>query len=269
MIIYPNAKINLGLKVLRKRPDGFHDIETLFYPVPLCDIMEVMPASKFSLEMSGHQLDVNMQENIVFKAWEYMNELYDAAPVRVILHKQIPSGAGLGGGSSDAAFMLDAINKLYRIGANRAELVSVAGKIGSDCAFFLYNTPCLASGRGEIIDPVTFSLNNYYLCIIKPNVHVNTAHAYGGIKPSDNGLFPSDVYQQPVEMWQNNLVNDFEQTIFQKFPAIAEIKKNLLAAGAVYSAMSGSGASVFAIFEQVPGITKADFPGCFFWMQKI
>jgi len=269
MIVYPNAKINLGLKVLRKRTDGFHDIETLFYPVPLYDVMEILPAKAFLLEMSGHQLDVDMKENIVYKAWEYMNKLYHATPIHVILHKQIPSGAGLGGGSSDAAFMLDAINKLYGLGASKTELLSVAAKIGSDCAFFLYNEPCLATGRGEIIEPVAFSLKSYYLCIIKPDVHVHTAHAYAGIKPSEAGLLPSDVFRQPVEMWQKNLLNDFEHTIFQKFPGIAKIKQDLLGAGAVYSAMSGSGASVFALFEEPPALSEYDFPECFFWMEKI
>ena len=272
MIVYPYSKINLGLHVIRKRDDGFHDLETLFYPLELCDALEIVPAAdgKTEFTSSGIQIPGQMADNLCVKAWELMHPDYDLPHVKIHLHKMIPVGAGLGGGSSDAAFSLKVLNDLFSLKLPDEKLQHYAQKLGSDCSFFLGNTPAYATGRGEILTPHPLSLKGCNLVLIKPDVHVGTADAYAGITPKQPEKPLKEILSLPPEKWKDLLVNDFEKTIFRKFPPIAEIKSQLYNMGAVYACMSGSGSSVFGIFRnKPPADTGKLFAESFVWQQEL
>ncbi len=245
MILFPNAKINLGLHVIRKRPDGYHDIETLFYPVPgLCDVLELVHADRF--EMHCHNAEI-AGENLCEKAWRLLAARFDIPPVAIHLYKKIPMGAGLGGGSADAAFTLTGLNTLFGLNLPQDELAGLAAQLGSDCSFFVYNRPMLARGRGEILSPIDFELNRTVRIFPQP-VFVSTRDAYAGITPREPERDILSVLKHPVEEWKDLLVNDFEETVFAKYPSLAHAKKALYYDGAVYAAMSGSGSALFAIY---------------------
>ena len=245
MILFPNAKINLGLHVIRKRPDGYHDIETLFYPVPgLCDVLELVHAERF--EMHCYNAEIT-GENLCEKAWRLLAARFDIPPVAIHLYKKIPMGAGLGGGSADAAFTLTGLNMLFDLNLPQDELAGLAAQLGSDCAFFIYNRPMLARGRGEILTPVDFELQRTVRIFPQPEF-VSTRDAYAGITPREPAHAIPDVLKQPIETWKDLLVNDFEETVFAKHPSLARAKKALYEDGAVYAAMSGSGSALFAIY---------------------
>lgn len=245
MILFPNAKINLGLHVVRKRPDGYHDIETLFYPVPaLCDILELVYADRF--EMHCHNAEIS-GENLCEKAWRLLAGRFDIPPVAIHLYKKIPMGAGLGGGSADAAFTLKGLNALFGLQLPEDELAGLAAQLGSDCAFFIYNRPMMASGRGEVLTPVDFSLDRPLRIFPQP-VFVSTREAYAGITPHEPERRIEDVLKLPVERWDGLLVNDFETTVFARHPSLQVAKQALYDDGAVYAAMSGSGSALFAIY---------------------
>lgn len=245
MLLFPNAKINLGLHVIRKRPDGYHDIETLFYPVPgLCDVLELVPAERF--EMHCYNAEI-AGENLCEKAWQLLASRFDIPPVAIHLYKKIPMGAGLGGGSSDAAFTLVGLNRLFGLQLPQDELAGLAARLGSDCAFFVYNRPMLARGRGEILTPVDFQLERTVRIFPQP-VFVSTRDAYAGITPQEPARDILSVLKHPIEEWKDLLFNDFEETVFAKHPSLAHAKKALYYDGAVYAAMSGSGSALFAIY---------------------
>lgn len=246
MILFPNAKINLGLHVVRKRSDGYHDIETVFYPVPsLCDVLELTLSDRF--EMHVYNAEV-AGENLCEKAWRLLAQRYDIPPVAIHLYKKIPMGAGLGGGSADAAFTLTGLNQLFRMNLSQDELAGLAAQLGSDCAFFVYNRPMLARGRGEILSPLDVSLDGYEIRIYPQPEFVSTREAYGGIVPREPAQRLESVLKQPVERWDGQLVNDFEETVFARYPRLAVAKQALYDDGALYAAMSGSGSALFAIF---------------------
>ena len=246
MILYPNAKINLGLNVLRKRSDGYHDIETLFYPVPeCCDILELVPADSFRMHV--YNADI-AGENLCEKAWRLMNGHFGIPPVEIHLYKKIPMGAGLGGGSSDAAFTLAGLNALFGLNLPKEALAVLAAQLGSDCAFFIYNRPMMARGRGEILAPLAFSLEGRTLRLYPQEVFVSTREAYAGITPHEPQLRIESVVRRPVEEWKDLLVNDFEETVFARHPELAAAKQALYDEGALYAAMSGSGSALYAIF---------------------
>ena len=246
MILYPNAKINLGLHVVRKRSDGYHDIETLFYPVTdLCDVLEIVHADRF--EMHVYNAEV-AGENLCEKAWRLLARHCDIPPVAIHLYKKIPMGAGLGGGSADAAFTLVGLNQLFELGLPQEELAGLAAQLGSDCAFFVYNRPMLARGRGEILSPVDFSLGGHPVRIFPQPVFVSTKEAYAGITPREPERSIESVLKLPVERWDGLLVNDFETTVFAKHPELQVAKQALYDDGALYAAMSGSGSALFAIY---------------------
>ena len=246
MLLYPNAKINLGLNVVRKRSDGYHDIETLFYPVPsLCDILELTLSDK--LEMHVFQAEI-AGENLCEKAWRLMHAHFGIPPVSIHLYKKIPMGAGLGGGSSDAAFTLAGLNDLFGLKIPQDDLAALAAGLGSDCAFFIYNRPMLARGRGEILAPYDFSLEGYRLQICPQDVFVSTREAYAGITPHTPAHPIESVLKRPVDTWKDLLVNDFEATVFRSHPELAVAKEALYAGGARYAAMTGSGSALFAIY---------------------
>ncbi len=263
MILYPNAKINLGLRVLRKRSDGYHDIETLFYPVPWTDILEVILAKdgEFSFSATGFPIPGTQQQNLCVRAYERLREQgLRVGPVKIHLHKQIPTGSGLGGGSSDAAFTLNALNKLFDLGLEAPELALQAAALGSDCPFFLWNTPAFATGRGEVLTPAPVSLKGMFLVLVIPPVSVSTSFAYSKVKPAVPEIpLQEIILKHRPEEWKRVLVNDFEEPVFREFPAIGEVKERLLELGAVYASMSGSGSAVYGLFREPPA-RLAGFP---------
>ena len=254
MIVFPNAKINLGLYITHKREDGYHDIVTAILPIDWCDILEIVPAKgdNTTLTVTGRCVDCPQEKNLVMRAYRAVADRYDIPPVDIYLHKIIPDGAGLGGGSADASFTIKALNKLFHLDLCNETMAEIAGTIGSDCPFFVYNTPMLATGTGTTMTPIEVNLHGYSVAVIKPNVHVSTAEAYGGCHPQPAGIDLQQVLLTvPVAEWlASGVKNDFEETVFPRHPAIADVKATLYRLGAEYAAMSGSGASVFGIFRR-------------------
>lgn len=252
MIAFPNAKINIGLFITARRPDGYHDIASVMMPVDWCDILEIVPAKDdvTTLTVTGRRVDCPAEKNLVMRAYRAMEERYNLPAVDIFLRKIIPDGAGLGGGSADAAFTITTLDKLFGLGLSDDAMAGIAATIGSDCPFFIYNKPMLATGTGTTLSPVSLSLKGHTLVIIKPDVHVSTTEAYGGCRPQPSTLFLPDVLAtMPPEEWkQSGVRNDFEETVFSHHPLIAGIKSTLYDMGAEYASMSGSGASVFGIF---------------------
>ena len=253
MICFPNAKINLGLHILSKRTDGYHNIETVFYPVNnLCDALEIVPAEgrKTTFSQTGIIVDGNPEDNLVLKAYYSLKEDYDLPEIAIYLRKQIPLGAGLGGGSSDAAFMIKLLNDFAGLNLSVEQMEMYAGKIGADCPFFIQNKPVFAEGTGTVFSQVAISLQSYHLTIIKPSVSVSTKEAYARVKPRRPAVSLKNIIRLPVTEWKNQLINDFEPGVFALYPEIEEIKERLYAEGALYASMTGSGSAVFGIFEK-------------------
>ncbi|MDR2287267.1 MAG: 4-(cytidine 5'-diphospho)-2-C-methyl-D-erythritol kinase [Prevotellaceae bacterium] len=250
MISFPCAKINLGLNVVSKRDDGYHNIETVFFPVTeLTDILEIVESDRFLFTQTGIHVDAATEDNLCVKAFRILEKDYSLPPVSIYLHKVIPLGAGLGGGSSDAAFTLTSLNKIFGLGISHERLKSYAAMLGSDCAFFIDNIPSKASGRGELLEPVEIDISGLYIKIVTPDIHVSTKEAYANITPHIPDISITEIIKLPVEQWKNKLHNDFEKSIFMLHPTIAGIKEKMYEQGAVYSSMSGSGASVFGLFK--------------------
>ena len=248
MISYPTPKINIGLHVLRKREDGFHDIETLFYPVgAFRDELEIVPSDHFSIEIEG--ADWDPQSDLTAKAWRLLAEERGIGPVAIRVRKGIPVGAGLGGGSSDCAFALKMLNELFSLGLSTVELEQYAARLGADCAFFIRNIPQWGSGKGDILKPAEIDLSNYEIRVELPvGVHVRTADAYKGLTPHEPVIALREAVTRPVSEWRGCVVNDFEASVFPGHPAIAKLKEKMYAEGAIYASMTGSGAAVFGIF---------------------
>ena len=266
MICFPNAKINLGLHIVRKRQDGYHDLETVFYPIPVKDALEVTPtdAEAFSFTQSGIPVDGEPEKNLVVKAVHLLSDKFELPPLNIHLLKAIPFGAGLGGGSADAAFTLTLLNNYCNLQLTNEELEELAARLGADCPFFIRNTPVLATGTGNIFEPIDLSLTGYHLCLVKPDIFVSTPAAYSMITPSEPSVSLKEVIRQPIAEWRSSLANDFEQGIFSQHPRIAQIKQELYEAGAVYASMSGSGSSLFGIFKEATSL-KAAFPNDYVW----
>lgn len=260
MIAFPHCKINLGLRVLEKRADGFHNIETIFYPVQWHDAVEVIPCNKFSFELKGILLEGNAEDNLCVKAYRLLEKEYKIPPIKMCLLKNIPAGAGLGGGSADAAFTFKLLNDLFELKISNAQLKNIASQLGSDCAFFIDGKPSIAKSKGEELTVLNLDLSSYQIIIIHPGIHVNTSWAYAQIDAASfqkiNSINLVSVIEKPIEEWNKLLHNDFEEVIFKKYPQIEELKKLFYSSGAIYSAMSGSGSAVFGIFEKKP----IDFP---------
>jgi 4-diphosphocytidyl-2-C-methyl-D-erythritol kinase len=264
MIVFPNCKINLGLNVIRKRDDGFHDIETVFYPLPLHDILEIVflkklrghPGIPFSV--SGLEIDGNKNSNLCIKAFRLIKKKIPNLPsVQLHLHKVIPTGSGLGGGSADAAFTLMALNEICNLKLPGEQLLGYASIAGSDSPFFIINKPCFSKGRGELLEETDLYLSNYKFVLVMPDFSINTREAFTGITPALPVVSIKDIIKKPIETWKDSLKNDFEESVFQKKPAIAKIKNDLYQAGAIYASMSGSGSTVYGIFskEQTPELS--------------
>ncbi|MDH6358835.1 4-(cytidine 5'-diphospho)-2-C-methyl-D-erythritol kinase [Parabacteroides sp. PF5-9] len=264
MICFPNAKINLGLNIVGKRPDGYHDIETVFYPVPLKDALEIVAADNQSFTQTGICVEGLPENNLVMKALRLLKESHPIPFLDIHLLKAIPFGAGLGGGSADAAFMLKLLNDFCELGLSTEQLEEIAIKIGADCPFFIQNKPVFASGIGNVFTPVELSLKGYYLCLIKPDVSVSTAEAYSLVKPQKTSISLQKIVQKPLSEWKQYMTNDFEKSVFARHPLIGEIKEKLYQSGAIYASMSGSGSSVFGLFPEQTDL-KDHFSDCFVW----
>ncbi|MBX3253688.1 MAG: 4-(cytidine 5'-diphospho)-2-C-methyl-D-erythritol kinase [Chitinophagaceae bacterium] len=267
MVVFPNCKINLGLHIVSRRNDGFHNLETVFFPVGWFDALEVIhpgnSAHHTNLEASFSGLPVpgQVSGNICYKAWQLLkNDFPQLPPVQMHLHKNIPTGAGLGGGSADGAFMLTLLNKKFNLALTAGQLIEYSLQLGSDCPFFIVNKPCYATGRGEILTPVTVDLSPYTLLIVNPGIHINTGWAFSKLTPVPHDVLITDITARPVETWKTTLVNDFEEPVFGEYPPVKELKKLLYQNGAVYASMTGSGSTVFGLFKknEKPAIS---FPG--------
>lgn len=256
MILYPNAKINLGLQIIEKRNDGFHNLETLFYPInDLVDILEIVESSSLKMRQYGFAYDGNLMDNLCIKAYNAIKSRFDIPPVEIHLVKQIPVGAGLGGGSADASFVLEGLNQMFKLGITDDELIIIASSLGSDCPFFILNKPVFAEGRGDILTQFsTVSLldlqQNYRIELVHPEIHVSTREAYSGIIPCKPEISLREVLDMEIQDWTKYLVNDFEASIFPKYSALEEIKCDFYKRGAVYASMTGSGSSLFGLFKQ-------------------
>ncbi|MFM7387360.1 MAG: 4-(cytidine 5'-diphospho)-2-C-methyl-D-erythritol kinase [Bacteroidota bacterium] len=250
MIVYPNAKINLGLRVLRKRSDGYHDIQSIMLPIPLYDILEITAAEVFEYHATGLSIPQDGSAGLVEKAYQLLQQVYGIGPVRIHLRKQIPIGAGLGGGSSDAAFTLKALNEWFSLQLTTKDLHALASQLGSDCPFFIENVPAFSAGRGERLNPISIDLKDLYLALYNPGIHVSTAKAYGAVRP-----YPTPELSQEIgtcDTWQEKYINDFEMPIGEVHPKIADGISELKRQGAIYAAMSGSGSSYFGLFSIKP-----------------
>jgi len=263
MIAFPFCKINLGLQILNKRPDGYHTISTCFYPVLWTDVLEILPSSKLNFTQTGITIPGKAEDNLCLKAYHLLQNDFKLPPVEIHLHKVIPTGAGLGGGSSDAAFTLRILNTIFDLKISSERLAAYAVGMGSDCAFFVQDNSMMGNGRGEILKPLDINLKGYYLIILKPDVHVSTAEAYREVRPVIPKIKLEELIKLPVPEWKGQIENDFEESIFRKFPAIEEIKSEFYSQGALYAGMSGSGSSVFGIFKSKTELssTLADVPG--------
>jgi 4-diphosphocytidyl-2-C-methyl-D-erythritol kinase len=268
MIDFPCCKINLGLHVLFKRSDGYHDIETCFYPVSRTDILEVIPHKVFSFAQSGIKIEGNQEDNLCVRAFRLLQTEFGITEAEIHLHKIIPMGAGLGGGSSDAAFTLKLLNQVFDLRLTRERLIKYAAQLGSDCAFFIGDQPMIGMGRGEILSPASVSLKGYHLVLVKPEVHISTAEAYSGIKPKQPENSIAEVLNLPIQEWKEKLKNDFETSIFQKYSVVKDAKAKLYSLGAIYSSMSGSGASVFGVFDK-PIDLKKEFLSMDYWSGEL
>lgn len=265
MISFPPCKINLGLNVISRRSDGYHNLETCFYPIPLTDALEVLPSEIISFEVSGNTIPGNSSDNLCLKAYRLLQKDLNLPPASIHLHKVIPSGAGLGGGSSDGAHTLRLLNQIFDLKLSSEKLKAYALQLGSDCPFFIDDKPMLGSGRGEVLADISIDLSGKFLVLIKPHVHVSTAEAYGGVTPVQRATRIKDILErESITQWKDRLKNDFEEFIFSKYPVIGDIKENLYQQGALYASMSGSGSAVFGIFEK-PVDLKEQFSGMIYW----
>lgn len=269
MIVYPNAKINIGLNVVERRPDGYHNLETVFYPINLQDALEIksieneVPSNGYILKVSGTILDGSPDDNLVVKAYKLLKKDFNIPPVNIYLYKHIPTGAGLGGGSADAAYALKLLNEKFRLGLTADLLESYASEIGADCAFFIKNKPVFATGIGNIFSDIELNLSGKTLVLIKPDIFVSTRDAYSNISPSKPLCSLKELLSQPINTWKNSVFNDFEKSVFPKYPEIAAIKDKLYDMGALYASMSGSGSSVYGIFDNHMDYIEETFSGYF------
>lgn len=279
MITFPCAKINLGLNIVSKRPDGYHNLETVFYPIPLTDALEIkymdekFPSeSPCDLKITGNDIDCNEEDNLVIKAYQLLAADFQLPRVHAHLVKRIPTQAGLGGGSSDAAYMIRLLDERFRLNIGIPEMERYAAKLGADCAFFITADPSYAEGIGDVLMPADVPgacLGGYYLAVVKPSVAVSTRDAYAAIVPKTPAKCCRDIVRQPIETWKDELVNDFEAPIFAMHPELAAIKQSLYDAGAVYAAMSGSGSALFGIFREQPTGLEKEFEGMFCQVMKL
>ena len=269
MVAFPPCKLNLGLHIIQKRTDGYHEIETCFYPVPWTDILEIIPAKEFSFGSSGNVIPGSVDDNLCLRAYTLLKKDFDLGPVSMHLHKIIPTGAGLGGGSSDAAYTLRLINSIFQLNLSREKLMHYAALLGSDCAFFVQDKPMIGHGRGELLSEVSVDLSGKFLVLVKPAIHVSTAEAYSGVTPRHREFSLGEILERShFTEWRRLLKNDFEDSVFAQYPVIQELKNLMYDLGAVYASMSGSGSTVFGIFEKACDL-KNKFKNAVYWSGKL
>lgn len=257
MVVFPNCKINLGLNIIRKRADNYHDLETVFYPLPITDALEIVTTNKqndensIQFSSSGLQIDGNTESNLCLKAYHLVKKDFPDIPsIKMHLHKAVPMGAGLGGGSADASFTLKLLNNKFNLGLSKEQLIYYSLQLGSDCPFFIVNKPCFATGRGEVLEEIKIDLSRYKLVIVNPGIHISTGWAFSQIKPVQPKQSIKEIIQLPLEQWKDILINDFEQPVLSNYPDLKILKENLYKAGAVYASMSGSGSTFYGIFRK-------------------
>lgn len=260
MIVFPNAKINIGLNVVSKREDGYHNLETIFFPVKIADALEFAEADKTTLTTSGIQINGDPDQNLILKAFRLLQTDFNLPHLQFHLHKVIPFGAGLGGGSSDAAFTLKMLNNYFKLELTQQKLELYAAQIGADCPFFILNKPVFATGIGNKFHNIELNLADYEIIILKPEINVSTPEAYKNVIPRNPKFRLTEIVKTPVSQWKNLIVNDFEQSIFPKYPQIAELKQLLYNLGADFASMSGSGSAVFGIFRHLPTDLEIKIP---------
>jgi 4-diphosphocytidyl-2-C-methyl-D-erythritol kinase len=269
MISFPPCKINLGLHITAKRIDGYHDLVTCFYPVPWTDMLEIIPSDNLTFTCSGLPVPGEVEDNLCLKAYHLLKKDFNIAPVHIHLHKIIPMGAGLGGGSSDAAWALRTLNQMLNLEVSNLLLQKYAAQLGSDCAFFIQNQPVIGRRRGELLATTSVNLKNKFLVLVKPGIHISTAEAYAGVKPAKPPIDLQQILEQyPIEQWKKFVKNDFEESVFRKFPLIAKVKNALYDSGALYASMSGSGSAIFGIFSG-PVDLEEKFQGMVYWSGRI
>lgn len=251
MISFPHAKINIGLSIVSKRPDGFHNLETVFYPLSLRDALEIIPSEEIKFVQTGLKIPGREMDNLVISAYNLLKKNYpELKPLEIHLHKAIPVGSGLGGGSSDAAGIIQLIDKLFDLNISKENLDQYALELGSDCPFFMQHEPCFAEGRGEILKPVRLDLSEYSFLLVHPEIRIGTAWAYSMIHPAQSQYDLKESIQQPIHTWKNIIQNDFEIPVFKEYPELLKIKEALYECGAAYAAMTGSGSTIFGIFDK-------------------
>ena len=250
MLVFPNAKINIGLNIVEKRPDGFHDIESCFYPVGWTDALEITDSTELLFESDGIVIQGNGSDNLCLKAYNMLNEDYQLAPVKLHLLKSIPVGAGLGGGSSDAAFAIKALNQYFDLRISFEKQIEYARRLGSDCAFFILIEPAYCFEKGDQFEDIDLSLKGKWIVLVNPGIHISTVEAYAGIVARPSNVDLRDVLKRPVTEWKYYVKNDFEATLFPKYPLLEELKAKIYECGAEYASMSGSGSTIFGIFDQ-------------------
>lgn len=259
MVVFPNAKINLGLRILEKRADGYHNICSFFYPINYRDALEITPSEKFSFTQTGLRVKGSIEDNLCIRAYRLITETIPLPPVNIHLHKAIPMGAGLGGGSSDAAFTLIALNKLFHLNISSSQLQKHASKLGADCPFFINNSPSIGRNIGDVLKPIQFSLSGYFIALITPNIDIPTREAYNRVRVSGYDDVEKTIYSG-IKNWKDSLINDFEYHIFNNFPILKKIKSTLYDNGAIYASMSGSGSSIYGIFPEKYKFNVEGFP---------
>lgn len=278
MITFPCCKINLGLNIVAKREDGFHDIETVFYPIPLCDALEIKKMDEqfpseypCDLKVTGTEVDCDERKNLITRAYDLIAKDFQLPRIHTHLYKRIPQQAGLGGGSADAAYMIRLLDERFRLNMGNAEMERYAAMLGSDCAFFITAEPAFATGKGEVLSPIndgSEGLDDYFIAIVKPDIAVSTAEAYASITPKKPAKCCRDIVLQPISTWREELINDFEEPVFAKHPALKDIKDRLYDEGAIYAQMSGSGSALFGIFKDRPANLDKVFGNCFVWVSE-
>ena len=254
MITFPNAKINIGLNITERRPDGYHNLETVFYPIKINDALEIVESDKLSFQSSGIEIPGRVEDNLCVQGYHLLKKDYNIPPVTIHLHKHIPIGAGLGGGSADAAFFIKLVNEKFELGMSVAQMQNYARVLGADCAFFIENKPVFAFEKGDEFESIRLDLSAYKIVLVMPPVQVSTAEAYRGVKPAPVKESLIELINLPINQWKKYIKNDFEESIFKNHVEIRGVKAALYEAGALYASMSGSGSSVFGIFETQPDL---------------
>lgn len=262
MLVFPNCKINIGLRITEKRPDGFHNIESVFYPVPWYDALEIIESNETRLFITGLEIPGNLSNNLCIRAWRLLkNDFSGLPPVDIYLHKSIPTGAGLGGGSANGAFMLKALNEKFSLGLSTNDLCSYAIQLGSDCPFFIINSPAFARQRGENLEPLQLPLNGLTLTMVNPGIHINTGWAFGRLKPNYPASPIESLVHLPIGQWaEAGIGNDFQNPVVNEYPEIASILEKLKRHGALFASMTGTGSTCYGFFKDSPSLFHEDFP---------